>query len=356
MQTVAYCDTGDGEIHLAQLDHRKDDVRAFYAQITGQVIVGLEASGYSAWFEGMLEELGHTVWMGHATEIRRRANWRQKNDRRDAESILELMLRGDFPRIHRHSGESVEILRMLRYRHRLVKMRTMISNTLQAIAFGAGVSERSRMLTTKGQQQLRAAQMTAAMKQQVEEWIKLLDPLNERISRVEDWLENKAKSNPRVKLIMTHPGIGVLTGLALVHTLDPISRFANQRKVVAYAGMEPMERSSAERKRYLGISKAGSRLLRFLLGEAGQTAAKTDEELKRFYVRLAHRRGRPKAKVAVGRKLLTRSFIMLRDNIDYAEFRRRGVEARLARNVHRHEMPVSLIERPASSEGSSPDA
>jgi hypothetical protein len=61
MQTVAYCDLADGEIHLAQLDHRKDDVRDFYAQFTDEVIVGLEAGGYSSWFEAMLEELGHSV-------------------------------------------------------------------------------------------------------------------------------------------------------------------------------------------------------------------------------------------------------------------------------------------------------
>jgi transposase len=97
MQTIAYCDSANGEIQLAQLDHREDDVRGFYSQFTGQVIVGLETGGYSFWFETMLEELGHTVWIGHANEIRRRANWRQKNDRRDAELILEIMLKGDFP-------------------------------------------------------------------------------------------------------------------------------------------------------------------------------------------------------------------------------------------------------------------
>ena len=56
-----------------------------------------------------------------------------------------------------------------------------------------------------------------------------------------------------------------------------------------------------------------------------------DDDLKRFYKRLAERRGRPKAKVAAARKLLIRAYIMLRDEIDYAEFRRRAVAARLAR-------------------------
>jgi len=339
MQTIAYCDSSDGEIHLIQLDHRKDDVRDFYSKLTGQVIVGLEAGGYSCWFEAMLEELGHTVWTGHATEIRRRANWRQKNDRRDAELILEIMLNGDFPHVHRHSRESVEVLRMLRYRARLVKMRTMISNNLQAIAISSGLTERSRMLSRAGQQRLKNARMTPAIKHQSENLITLLEPLNERIGKVDRWLKEQASTDDRVKLLMTHPGVGVLTALGVVHTLEPFNRFKRQRAVVAYVGLEPMERSSAERKRYLGISKAGSRLLRFFLGEAAHVAMRVDPELKQFYERVGKRRGKSIATVAVARKLLIRCWIMLRENIDYTEFRSRGVEARLARNTSRPSVP-----------------
>jgi transposase len=349
MQRVSYCDTRNGEIHGVSLDHRKDDVRGFYEQFTGEVIVGIEASGYSAWFEAMLEELGHTLWTGHATEIRRRANWRQKNDCRDADLILELMLRGDFPLVHRHSRESVDVLRMLRYRQRLVKMRTMINNNLQAIAISSGLSERSRLLTPAGQERLKSAKMTTAFKYQCEDLISLLAPLNERISRADKMLKQQASADARVKLLMTHPGVGLLTALGVVHTLEPFSRFSKQKAVVAYVGLEPMERSSAEKKRYLGISKGGSRLLRFFLGEAAHVAVRYEEDLGRFYVRLSKRRGKPKAAVAVARKLLLRCWIMLRDNIDYAEFRRRGVEARLARQCPRPDMPGSLIEQPASS-------
>jgi transposase len=340
MQTVAYFDPADGEIQLAQLDHRKDDIRGFYAQFTCQVIVGLEAGGYSSWFEAMLEELGHTVWIGHATEIRRRANWRQKNDRRDAELILEIMLRGDFPLIHRHCRESVEVLRMLRYRARLVKMRTMISNNLHSIAINCGLQQRSQMLSRAGQQRLRSARMSPALKYQTDDLITLLEPINERIRGVEMWLKQQASADDRVKLLMTHPGVGLLTALGLVHTLEPFNRFRNQRSVVAYVGLEPMERSSAERKRYIGISKAGSRLLRFLLGEAAQVAVRFDPELKHFYERVGKRRGKQIATVAVARKLLVRCWIMLRNNVDYAEFRSRGVEARLAPNHPRPSVSV----------------
>jgi transposase len=82
----------------------------------------------------------------------------------------------------------------------------------------------------------------------------------------------------------------------------------------------------------LSISKAGSRLLRYLIIEAAHTAVKYDSELKRFYLRLLRSKGRHKAIVAAGRKLLIRSYIMLRDEIDYEEFVRRGVEARPARD------------------------
>ncbi len=100
-QTICYLKTETGELVTCELKHQdKQVVRAFYAQFRGQVIVGLEASGYSPWFERMLEELGGEVWLGHATEIRRRARWRQKNDRRDAELILELMLHNEFPAHH----------------------------------------------------------------------------------------------------------------------------------------------------------------------------------------------------------------------------------------------------------------
>ena len=335
-QTICSLTTMGGEIQTHELKHQnKDDVRAFYAQFTGHVIVGLEASGYSPWFEQLLEDLGHEVWLGDATEIRRRARWRQKNDRRDAELILDLMLHDEFPRLHRPSPQSREVLRMLRYRQKLIKIRTISKNSLQALALQSGLARRSQLFTRAGQQELRAAAMSPAMQWQREQWLQLLEPLNQRLVETMLWLKQQSQDDARIKLLRTHPGIGLLTSLCVVHTLWPVSRFRNQRKVAAYAGLEPMERSSAERKHFLGISKAGSRVLRYLLIEAAHTAVKKDDDLKRFYQRLVQRRGRPKAKTAAARKLLIRSYIMLRDEIDYAEFRRRAVAARLARQSSR---------------------
>jgi transposase len=347
-QTICYLKTETGELVISDLKHRdKEQVRAFYEQFQGRVIVGLEASGYSPWFETMLEGLGCEVWLGDATEIRRRARWRQKSDRRDAELIWDLMVHNEFPLLHRPALPSREILRMLRYRQKLIKMRTMSKNSLQAIAMQAGLAKGSRLFGTVGQQELQTAEMSPALQWQRDHWLALMEPLNQQLLETIVWFKAQAKGDAVISRLRTHPGIGLLTSLCLLHTLQPVSRFRNQRKVVAYAGFDPMVRSSAERAVYLGISKAGSRLLRYLLVEAVHTAVRHDEDLKRFYQHVAERRGRPKAKVAAARKLLIRAYIMLRDEIDYAEFRRRAVAARLARRGQGPNVPEVLIGQPA---------
>jgi transposase len=348
-QTICCLKTETGVITTHELKHRdKAELRAFYAELGGPTLVALEASGYSPWFELLLEELGHEVWLGNATEIRRRARRRQKNDRRDAELILDLLIHDEFPRVHRPTPSSREILRMLRYRHKLVKMRTSVKNSLHCLAIQSGLSRQAQLFTRPGLQQLQTISMSPVMQQQREQWLTLMQPLNQRIDAAEGWLKQQARGDARISRLRTHPGIGLLTALGLVHTLEPVSRFPNQRKVTAYVGFDPREHSSAEKKRYLGISKAGSRLLRFLLVEAGHTTVRYDEDLKRFYRRLYQRHGKPKAKVAVARKLLVRSYILLRDQIDYAEFQRRAVAARLAPTNTRPNMPEVLIGQPAS--------
>jgi len=348
-QTICYLKIETGELVICELQHKdKEKVRAFYQGFQGQVIIGLEASGYSPWFETLVEQLGHQLWLGDATEIRRRARWRQKDDRRDAELIWDLMAHNEFPRLHRPSLESSEVLRMLRYRQKLIKVRTMSKNSLQAIALQAGLAKGHRLFTKAGQEEFRQAAMSPVLQWQRDHWFSLLKPLNEQLLETMVWFKAHSKDDVNIKRLRTHPGLGLLTSLCLQHTLQPVSRFRNQRKVVAYGGFDPMIRSSAERKIYLGISKAGSRMLRYLLVEAVHTAVRYDEDLKRFYNRVAERRGRAKAKVATARKLLIRAYIRLRDEIDYAQFQRRAVAARLARRSQGPKVPEVLIGQPTS--------
>jgi transposase len=332
-QTISYLTTEEGEIRRLQLDHgQPQEVRNFYQQFAGQqVVVGFESSGYAAWFEELLEELGCEIWIGHATAIRLFARRRQKNDRRDADLILDLLMRGDFPRIHRYSPASREVLQQLRYRQRLVKMRTMVVNSLLFMASSRGLSLRTQLKSRRGLERLQQLALPQPLTVQRDELCQLLQELKSKVDKVEEWLAAAAEPDVRVKRLRTHYGIGPLTGLCLVHTLECPERFANSRKVTAYVGFDPVEDSSGERRRIGSISKQGSRLLRFYLVEAGQIAIRQDQDLARVYQRVLIRRGHAKAKVAVGRRLLVRAFIMLRDEIDYAEFQRRGVAARSSR-------------------------
>ncbi len=332
-QTISYLTTEDGEIKHTVLRHQAlTVVRTFYEQFAGQhVIVGFESSGYAAWFEELLEELHCEIWIGHATYIRQAAKRRQKNDRRDAELILDLLRKGEFPRIHRYSKHTREILQQLRYRHRLVKLRTMTVNMLLFMASSRGTTLRTQLQSKRGQARLKALSLPKPLASQRDELLSIVEDLDKKIATVEHWLEKETKADQAVQRLQTHPGIGLLTSICVRYTLEQASRFTTTRKVSAFAGFDPMQDWSDETRRMGSISKQGSRWLRFYLVEAGQVACRKDADLKRAYLRIKSRRGHPQAKVAIARRLLVRAFIMLRDEIDYTEFQRRGVAARSSR-------------------------
>ena len=104
---------------------------------------------------------------------------------------------------------------------------------------------------------------------------------------------------------------------------DP-ARFADSKELASYVGMIPREHSSGGRQRLGGLTKQGNPLLRFLWSEAVIHAVRRDPELKQFYRRKLIQKGLGKARAAVARKLGIRMWIMLRDQIEYNEFCRRG--------------------------------
>src|SRR5437588_5802372 len=127
----------------------------------------------------------------------------------------------------------------------------------------------------------------------------LLGSVKERIAELEEWLKKKAKADAQVLLLETQKGVGYLTALATVHTLGDMSRFTRvSKQVVSFAGLDPLERSSAGRTRFGNVSKAGSPLLRFQLGQAANMAARWDPRLKSFHKRLAKKKTKAVAKTA----------------------------------------------------------
>jgi transposase len=144
----------------------------------------------------------------------------------------------------------------------------------------------------------------------------------------------RPSADPPVQLLLTHPGVGPLTALTTVLVLGPLARFPDRKHVVSYVGLAPAVHASADKPRLGKITKQGNALLRWVLGQAAPLAARADDDLRR---RVMQRRGRPKAKVALARKRLVRLYIMLRDQIDYEEFRRRG------RAPRQHQLPVAVM-------------
>jgi len=125
-QTVAWCDTTTGETGFLKLAHDIENVREFYSSMEGPAVIGVEASTKAAWFENIVLEAGHKLLVGDPVLIRKTALSRHKNDRIDAEHILWLLMREEFPAIWRRPPESNEILEVLRLRSSLVRQRTQV--------------------------------------------------------------------------------------------------------------------------------------------------------------------------------------------------------------------------------------
>src|SRR5579885_3379474 len=315
-QQVAIFDNRTGEIEQKRLQHRAE-AEAFYRSLAGQQVrVGMEACGHYPWFERLLAELGMELRFGDAAKIRASVVRKQKTDRRDAEHLMRLLLEDRFPRIWVPSLEVRDVRQLLVHRHKQVQARTRTKNQLQAMSLSHGVQKKRKLWTKAGREEL---EQLPLLPYAAERRKKLLEALEVEISQLERQVMEEAGQRAEAVRLMTHPGVGAVTALAMVLTLGPAERFQSAKQVASYFGLIPSEDSSGGRQRLGRISKQGSSFLRFVLVEAGQTAARYDPQLKRFYRRLAMRKNRGLAKVAVARKLATRLYLMLREDWTYAQ-------------------------------------
>jgi transposase len=310
------------------LQHR-DEAERFYRELARPPVrVGMEACGHYPWFERLLEELGFELWLGDAAEVRASVVRKQKTDRRDAEHLMHLLIEDRFPKIWVPSLEVRDVRQLLVHRHKQVQTRTRTKNQLQAMALSHGVQKKWKLWTKAGRAELEKLPLMTYAAERRQGLLEALDGLEADIVELNRRVEEEVRKRPEAVRLMTHPGVGPVTALAMVLTLGPAERFASSKEVGSYFGLIPSEESSGGKQRLGRISKQGSSFLRFLLVEAGQTAARYDPQLKRFYRRLALRKNRGVAKVAVARKLATRLYLMLREDWTYAQ-------------LHQAVMPVS---------------
>lgn len=331
-QQVAIFDKQTGAYEEKRLRHR-EEAEAWYRGLSAGVRVGMEACGHYPWFERLLEECGHELWLGDAGKIRAGVVRKQKTDRRDAQHILQRLREDRFPRIWAPSREERDVRQLLVDRHQQVVQRTRVKNQLQAMALSQGVQQKWKLWTAAGRAELEKLELLPYAAERRRKLLRTLDQLQAEITGLQQQVEAEVQRRPQAVKLMTHPGVGPVTALAMVLTLGPVERFDCPKQVASYFGLIPSEHSSGGRQQLGRISKQGSSFLRFLLVEAGQSAARYDTELSRFYRRLAARKHRALAKVAVARKLAMRLYLMLREDWTYAQLRRAVVQASPSHSV-----------------------
>src|ERR1700674_3570515 len=317
-QQIATVDTETGELWEGRLKHEQGQARGFYQALQGQrVRVGLEAVGNSQWFEQMLAEMGHELWIGDAARIRRLVVRQQKTDWRDAQHILDLLLDGRFPRLWVPSQQMRDVRQLLRHRQKWVEIRTQVKNQLQHLALNQGVRRKRRLWRGHGRSLLEQLPLQGWTARRRSDLLAMLDRLQEQVGELDGAVRAEAEQRPEVRLLMTHPGVGPVVGLAYVLTIGPTTRFPRGKQVASYLGLIPSEHSSGGRQKLGSISKQGNTMMRTLLVEAAQNAARLDQELRRDYQRLKARKHSALAKVMVARKLAVRMYWMLRENKPY---------------------------------------
>jgi transposase len=272
----------------------------------------MEATGHAHWFERMLAEQGHELWVGDAAQIRAGMVRKQKTDPRDAYHILEMLLENRFPRIWIPSPAERDLRQLLQHRVRLVRFRTSVMNQLHALAMGQGLCRRKKLWTTVGRSELEGLTFGPWANRRKQELLEMLDQLSPSIEELDLAAKKEAASRADAVRLMEQSGVGPVTALAFVLTLGPIDRFPKSKQLVSYLGLNPTE-SSGGQQRLGSISKQGHSMMRDWLVEAAHVASRFDPELRRNYQRLQFRRGSGVAKVAIARKLAVRLYWKLRD-------------------------------------------
>jgi transposase len=328
-QQIAFVDTDTGELQERRLEHR-EEAEEFYRNLAAQcrkVRLGMEASGHARWFERLLGEMQFELWIGDAAAIRAKRVRKQKTDRQDAQLILRLMLKDDFPEIWVPSWENRDLRQLLWHRHRMVQARTRMMNQLQAVALNEGLRCKKRLWREAGRKQLESFRLAPWASRRRRDLLELLDRLNPTIAELTQAIEQEAEKCPEARRLQTHPGVGALTALAFVLIMGRAERFQCGKQVACYLGLVPLEDSSGNRRRLGHITKQGNALLRFLLVEAAQVTVRSIPEWRSKYFHLAMRRGRKIAKVAMARRLAIGLYWMWRKGWDYEQVNKFGSHA-----------------------------
>jgi transposase len=306
-----YCILGlEGEtLGEGQLRTRLQEVAEFFGALTGARVV-IEVGTHSAWVREAIAKCGHEVLVANPRRMEGSKRRKRKNDRIDANKLARLG-RVD-PRslytIEHRSTEVRQDLLLLRARDALVAARTKLINTTRGLAKSMG-TRLPKCSSVSFSHQVTAA-LPAEVRDALLPLVRLAAALSDDIKAYDQRIEELAsKKYEHTKLLRQVKGVGPITALAYVLTLEHPERFAKSRDVGAYLGLVPKQEDSGESQPQLGISKTGDTVLRkllvgsahYILGPFGP-----DTDLRRYGLRLCERGGKnakKRAAVAVARKL-----------------------------------------------------
>jgi transposase len=284
--------------------------------------VGLETGATSTWLWTELNKMGLPVICIDARHAKAVLKMQiNKSDRNDAAGIARIMQTGWFREVRVKDLDSHSVRALLASRALLVKIKRDLENQVRGLLKNLGLvigraklnvfAVRAEELIEGRPELMAAVRPLLAARNAIEQQV---DDLDRKVMRL-------ARNNAQVRRFMTAPGIGPITALCFLATIDDPTRFKRSRSVGAYVGLTTRRYASGEIDWTGRISKCGDKMLRSYLYEAANvllTRVAKWSTLKSWGVRLAKRSGLRKAKVAVARKL---AVILHRMWIEGTEFK-----------------------------------
>ena len=296
----------DGQV-LAQRKMRNEDIPAFL-ELTHPERLAMEASTYIIPLYRKLTKDGYDVTVSHPRKTRLIAEARIKSDRVDSRTLAELLRLDSLPTSYIPPKDIAEIREKVRRRAFMVRQVTKLKVKIRASLAVEGIRppDGFGLFTAKGVEWMRGLGL-----EPVDCYLRLIEPLKEEVKLVSRDLKRTAGKDEDVRLLMTIPGVGYYIALLVKAEIGDVRRFSSGDHLASYAGLVPSTRSSGGVERHGGITREGSRWLRWALVEAAMTHVRFDTPVTRFYHGVAERRGRRAALVASARKLATVCYSVL---------------------------------------------
>jgi transposase len=280
--------------------------------------VVVETSSAWPWLYDLLVPQGVGFVLAHAKRLRHIAESNYKADEVDAELLARMHLAGLIPSVHTKSPEQREITRLVRHRGSLVQKRTALVNQMHAQLHQVGLRiERGRLLTKLGVRWLRHEawpKLGPEQRRLIRTHLQLIATLRPLIRSLDRHIERVAAGVPATQVLQSVPGIGAGRALLIASEVLPIERFPTPARLVAYAGLAPVTRSSGGKTRHGALPVGANRWLRGALVRAVVSHVQHAPEswLSQYYAAQKARLGWPVARVATARKLCRALHAMLR--------------------------------------------